>query len=70
MTKAFFICSSETPRNNGMVKKCTTRLELDELGSYHCPTCSAPMVNENAGLSVSELLRKGLREESKKGNHA
>ncbi len=73
MNLQYYICSSsledKTKRNNGLVKKCNTRLELEEGRIFHCPTCGSVLVPEDRGPTVSQLLRKGLEEEKKKGMH-
>tara|TARA_B100000900_G_scaffold393711_1_gene390465 strand:- start:359 stop:571 length:213 start_codon:yes stop_codon:yes gene_type:complete len=66
MSRRIYVCSSETARNNGRIKKCNVRLELDEFGTFHCPSCAALLVPEDSGPSVSELLRKGFQEEINK----
>ena len=74
MSTRFYVCSSTTPKNNGLVKECTTRLELEEGYpmplTYHCPTCAALLVPEDEGPSISELLAKGLAEERKQAERA
>ena len=66
MTRRIYICSSTAARNNGRIKNCDARLELDEFGTFHCPLCGAPLIPEDQGLSVSEVLKKGLQEENNK----
>jgi len=66
MAECYFVCSSDTERNNGKVKSCNMRFKFNEFMTPNCPICSAQMVPENEGLSVSELLQKGLREENNK----
>ena len=73
MSLQYYVCSTDlqnkTNKNNGFVDKCSTRIELQEGLTYHCPTCAAELVPENRGPTVTELLRKGLEEEKKKGMH-
>jgi len=69
MNFRFYICSSTTPRNNGLVKECATRLELEDGLAHNCPICSAEMTPEYAGPSLSDVLRGGLEKEKKKGMH-
>jgi len=69
MNLKFYTCSSTEPRNNGLVKECTIRLELDEGLTHHCPICASLMLPDDDGPSISELLKKGLEEEKKKGMH-
>lgn len=66
MAERYFVCSSDTERNNGKVKSCNMRFKFNEFMTPHCPICSAQMVPEYEGLSISELLQKGLLEENNK----
>ena len=69
MNSRFYVCSSNTPRNNGLVKACDARLELEDGLAHNCPICSAEMTPEYVGPSVSDVLRRGLEKEKKKGMH-
>tara|TARA_R110000737_G_scaffold76284_1_gene106872 strand:+ start:1840 stop:2295 length:456 start_codon:yes stop_codon:yes gene_type:complete len=57
MDTQFFICSSTDARNNGLLPRCDTRIELRSGYAYNCPTCSAPLIAEAAREKTERAKR-------------
>jgi hypothetical protein len=61
-------CSAEGPQNNGLLEACGFEYYFDPsvFSSPHCPKCGSRMDWVSTGLSVSQLLQKGLKDFERK----
>ena len=56
-------CTAIGPQNYNRIPRCGFEFVFEAERSYHCPQCGSPMKRVSTGLSVSEILAEGFKNE-------